>query len=303
LDGGVTWRPAAGIPWDDRARTVDVLVAEAWRFLDAAAARRGPWRIAWCAGAGVVATPPEALARETAVLTEVLAVLRERLDRDPGLAARGLVFHASSAGGVYAASPDVQPFHEDSAVAPLAPYGREKLAQEGILRALAAAGGPDVLIGRLSNLYGPGQSLAKPQGLISQIGRAALRREPISIYVALDTIRDYLYAADAGRMVVAALDRMEAERDLHQTGRAVVKVFASEISSTVASVLGAWRQALGRPPLVALASRPVTALQPRALTFRSRVWPDLRGRTTLLVLGVEAVRRDQLARLLAGELR
>jgi hypothetical protein len=68
----------------------------------------------------------------------------------------------------------------------------------------------------------------------------------------------------------------------------------------VASVLGTWRQVLRHPLLVALASTPDSHLQPRRLSFRSRVWPDVRGQPTPLVLGVDAVRRDQLDQLLAG---
>ena len=296
------WRPDAPVPWADEDAAAAMLTGEAERFLDVAAIGGVPWRLLWCAGAGVIATPPEALAQETRLLTRVLAGIGERLRDDAELARNGLVFHASSAGGVYSASPDGPPFDEDSRVGALAPYGREKIAQEEAFRALADAAGVDVLIGRFSNLYGPGQSLAKPQGLISHVGRASLRREPISIYVPLDTIRDYLFAADAGRMVADAAIRMEHER-LDRGGHAVVvKVFASEVETTIASILGVWRQALGRPPLVALSDRTTAGLQPRLLSFRSRVWPELRGQPTLLTLGVDAVRRDQLSRLLAAGL-
>jgi UDP-glucose 4-epimerase len=236
------------------------------------------------------------------VLSRLLAHVRGQLAERPRLARDGLVFLASSAGGVYSASPSPPPFDEWSQAVALAPYGREKLAQEDLLARLAHAAEIDVLIGRFSNLYGPGQSLSKPQGLISHVGRAALRREPIAIYVPLDTIRDYLFAEDAGRMVVDAVRRMERERVERAHAAAVVKVFASEVETTVASILGAWRQALGRPPLVALASRPAARLQPRLLSFRSRVWPDIRGQPTPLPLGIDAVRRDQLARLLTAGL-
>lgn len=301
LGRAACWTPHAPVPWHDEAAAAAAVTAEADRFLDAAAAQGTPWRLLWCAGAGVVATAPDALAQETRLIGRVIAHVGDRLAGDPALARDGLVFLASSAGGVYSASTSPPPFDERSPTAALAPYGREKLAQEAMVAGLAGAAGVDVLIGRFSNLYGPGQSLAKPQGLISHVGRAALRREPVSIYVPLDTIRDYLFAADAGRMVSAAARRMEADRDRRPAG-VVVKVFASEMETTVASILGAWRQALGRPPLVALASRPAARLQPRLLSFRSRVWPEVRGQPTLLPLGVDAVRRDQLARLLAAGL-
>jgi UDP-glucose 4-epimerase len=269
-------------------------------FLDRAARAGGPWRLLWCAGAGVVATPAEALAAETVLLTRFLGTLSDRLSEDPLLARAGALFFASSAGGVYAASPASPPFDEYSPVSALAPYGREKLAQEELFSQVADAYGVDLLIGRFSNLYGPGQDISKPQGLVAHVGRAALRREPVSIYVPLDTIRDYLFAPDAGRMVAEAIERRDASRRDGAGNGTSTKIFASEVGTTVASVLGAWRQALRRPLRVALAASPTSRLQPRVLSFRSRIGPDVRGLPTVLPLGIDAVRRDQLARLLAS---
>jgi len=48
------------------------------------------------------------------------------------------------------------------------------------------------MVGRMSNLYGPGQNLKKVQGLISQMCLRVLTRQPLVLYVPLDTIRDYL---------------------------------------------------------------------------------------------------------------
>ena len=163
--------------------------------------------------------------------------------------------------------------------------------------------GVRLLIGRLSNLYGPGQNLSKPQGLIAHVGSAALRREAVSIYVPLDTIRDYLFAADAGRMVVDAMNRHEETIRQGAGPKTTTKIFASEVETTVASVLGAWRQALRRPPLVALAANPAGPLQPQILSFRSRVWPEIRRQPILLPLGIDAVRRYQLAQLIRSGVR
>ena len=54
----------------------------------------------------------------------------------------------------------------------MAPYGHEKLIQEKLFTNLAEQTGSDLLIGRLSNLYGPGQKLTKPQGLIAHVDPA-----------------------------------------------------------------------------------------------------------------------------------
>jgi UDP-glucose 4-epimerase len=293
---------ACPIEWGSESGAFVALEREAARFLDRAAHSGAPWRLMWCAGAGVVSTSPEALAQETRMVRRFLEGLTSRLSREQGLARAGSVFVASSAGGVYSASSATPPFHEQSLTGCLGSYGHEKLAQEDLFGRFARDCSVDLLIGRFSNLYGPGQRLSKAQGLISHVGRAALRREPVSLYVPLDTIRDYLFAADAGRMAVDAVGRLERDRRDEERHRVVTKIFASEVETTVASVLGAWRQSLRRPLRVALASDPAGRLQPRILSFRSRVWPEVRGRPTLLPLGVEAVRRDQLARLMAAGL-
>jgi UDP-glucose 4-epimerase len=294
------WTPTRSTRWQRLEDAAEDLGAESRDFFDAVRQRGCRWRILWCAGGGVIATAPSALARETGLVGRFLDSVGEALRREPQLTDAGLLFFASSAGAVYAASGAPLPFDESSPVGALGAYGEEKLEQEQLFRSAGEAFGVDVLIGRFSNLYGPGQDLSKPQGLVAHVGRAALLRETVSIYVPLDTIRDYLFAEDAGRMVTRAVDRFALDAG---RGRVLTKIFASEIDVTVASVLAAWRQALRRPLRVALAANPVAQLQPRALSFRSRVWPDLLGLPTQLPLGIDALRRDQLARLMAGELR
>jgi len=294
------WRPKRLFDWQDSEKASADLELEATAFFAEAARSHRPWRLLWCAGAGVVATSSRALGEETQLISRFLSTLEDRLSSDRRLAEAGTLFFASSAGGVYAASSGRPPFEELSPVRALAPYGREKLAQEELFTRFASSCRVDLLIGRFSNLYGPGQNLSKPQGLIAHVGRAALRHEPVSIYVPLDTIRDYLFASDAGRMVVEAMKLQETSRRGGTRPGTTTKIFASEVETTVASVLRAWRQALRRPLRVSLAGSPVGQLQPRVLSFRSRVWPELRGQPTLLQLGVDTVRRDQLARLMRG---
>ena len=155
-----------------------------------------------------------------------------------------------------------------------------------------------------------GSRISTGRGRICRSRRASSRTlakprcgdEPISIYVPLDTIRDYLFVTDAARMVVGAVERREEARRRGDGRTTVTKIFASEVETTVASVLGTWRRVLRRPLRVALASDPIGSVQPRTLAFRSHVWPDLRGVPTPFLLGVDAVRRDQLARLLAAGL-
>ncbi len=292
----------AAIDWTSADRAAQTLDRNVAALLDLADGIGAPWRIMWCAGAGVVATAPELLRQESTVVTTFLRDLTRVLERRPNLARRGLVFLASSAGGVYASSPSGPPFSESSPVAAMSAYGEEKLEQEAAARTMAEATGTSLLIGRISNLYGPGQDLAKSQGLVAHIGKCALLRRPVGIYVPLDTIRDYLYAEDAGAMIVAACDRLARDGVDGATPVVVTKIFASEVDSTVAAVLSSWRRSLHRPLGVVIGGQPAGRLQPRTLSFRSEIWPDLRGTPKPLLEGIGVLLADQLRQLRAGTL-
>ncbi len=253
------------VPWTDHDAAVSALLAEAESFGDS-------WQLWWCAGAGVVGTGEDELDAEVAVLEEFLG----RFQPGTGPGRRG-IFFASSAGGVYAGASG-SPFTETTEPVAISPYGRAKLRAEGAVDAFAARTGVPLLIGRLSNLYGPGQDLAKPQGLISQLCRAQLTRRPLSIYVSLDTRRDYLYVDDAAAMVVAGLDAVVARGGRH------LKVLASERSTTIGAVLGDLNRITRRRPPVVLGSSASARFQVLDLRFRSTAWPPVaeHARTPLM---------------------
>lgn len=272
------------VPWGDQPAAVGALT-DAVREL---AGRGAPWRLAWCAGAGVTASSHEAIDREVATV----GALVDRLSGDD--LSRGTVFLASSAGGVYAGSHGA-PFTEESDVAPLSRYGVGKLATEREMARLAGATGARLVVGRLSNLYGPGQDLAKAQGLVSQLCRAQLTGQPVGIYVPLDTVRDYLFVTDAARLVVAGLGRAAAALP---AGGVMTKILASQRSASIAAVLGEVRRVSRRRPVVRLSVSPQALLQARDLRFRSVVWPDLDARAlTPMAVGVGATMLDMARRL------
>ncbi|MGI8590660.1 MAG: NAD-dependent epimerase/dehydratase family protein, partial [Nakamurella sp.] len=174
----------------------DELAAGLDHFVAAVRARRVPWRIAWCAGAGVTGTTDAVLDAEVETVTAFFRLLARRADLPPGT-----VFLASSAGGVYAGGGKSVPYGELDPPAAVSAYGRAKLAGELAATNLARTGGHAIWIGRIANLYGPGQNLSKGQGLISQLCRANLSRAPTSVYVPLDTMRDYLFVGDCAAMI------------------------------------------------------------------------------------------------------
>lgn len=243
--------------------------------------------VVWCAGAGVVATDASAFDAERRALQTVVEALAAETTTQ-----RVRFFLASSAGGVYAGSA-APPFDERTAPAPLAPYGHAKLAAEELATSLAGHR-VSVFIGRIANLYGPGQDLAKAQGLISQLCVAHLRRRPLTMYVSLDTARDHLYVDDAAQMVLRGLDLLADE----PAGTVVTKILASHQPTTLASILGeVTRVAKRRLPIV-LGAAPSAKFQARDLRFRSTVWTELdRLAATPLPAGIGATLADVNARL------
>lgn len=268
------------VPWDDPPTAITMLAAAAQGLL----AGGGPWRIAWCAGAGVIGTSQRQLDQEIDVLSGFLDELRRSVLPGTGSTgtgsmrtrSSGALFVASSAGGVYAGSAE-PPFTELTLARSISPYGHAKLAAEQLGAEFCRQSGVPVLIGRLANLYGPGQDLSKPQGLISQLCRSHLTRSPVSIYVSLDTARDYLYVDDAARMAVAALERAEAAGGLH------TKILATGQPTSVAAIVAELRRVTKRRPQIVLGASPNARYQTRDLRFRSVVWPeiDTAVRTTL----------------------
>ena len=299
--GPDAWRPHRPLAWRDPKALADS-IADAARGFAARLAGEvlGGWCVYWCAGDGVIGTPADRLDVETASLRLFLERLGDALDGTRLARLPGRFFLASSAGGVYGGSPE-RPLTEATPPRPISDYGRAKLEQEEALGAWARAR-PTVstLVGRLSNLYGPGQHLDKPQGLISHMSRCLIFGVPVHIFVPLDTIRDYLFAEDAGGRIVAGLTRLG--REAPGGGRHVTKVYGSERETTVAALVGVFRRIAKRRLRVVSGFRPVGAQQPGRLQFRSTVWADEPRQATELLDGVSRVHRHQLALFQAGRL-
>ncbi|WP_121031088.1 NAD-dependent epimerase/dehydratase family protein [Terracoccus luteus] len=280
------------IPWSDPDRARAALEEGAAALL----ARADHWQVLWCAGAGVTGTSQAQLDTELTMWGATLAALA------PG-AARGSVAFASSAGGVYAGS-SPSPFDESSPTRPLAPYGQAKLTAESMLAQWVQEHGGAAFVARIANLYGPGQDLTKQQGLVSQLCWAHLEGRPATIWVSLDTLRDYLYAPDCASLLLDASDRLVEpgpRGSCGSGGRTVTKVLASQRPLTIGAVIGELRRIFRSRPSVVLGASPTSRVQARDLSMVSRVWTDLDDRTlTTFPAGVAATLADlRLRRQLA----
>lgn len=262
------------------------------RFIDAAGT--GPWTIYWCAGAGVTESTEEKLATE---IDTIAAFLRVVEAADDDVRRRGAIVFASSAGAVYGGSAGA-PFSELTETRALGHYGRAKLAAESLFSRFSSRSKVACFVARIANLYGPGQSLRKQQGLVSRLCMSALTRQPISVFVDLDTLRDYIYVDDCAQLLVSAADRLHRS----SVGSTTIKIIASGTSHSIASILGHFSRGRGADPLVILGSSPHAALQSRDLRLRSVVWPELdMGVITPLPVGIDRTMQDLRARLLLAD--
>lgn len=294
----LSWQPViAKFSWQDPAALAEQLQQAVQAFAAAVRDASG-WLICWTAGAGVVSTSEQALHAESATWQVFLELLeRHRIGQTPGA-----IFLASSAGGVYGDSADY-PLTEASACSPVSPYGRNKLIQETLLRDWAAQHRHiGYLIGRIANLYGLGQNLSKPQGLIAHMSRCLIYSRPIHLYVPLDTIRDYIRAHECAAHIVRCARRMLAAPMLG-TARGLVKIFASEQETSLAQIVSAFTRVTHRTPHLVLAATEASRLQPRRLRFRSAVLRELgAGQPVALDVGIHALHEHHMALYRQGRL-
>ncbi|WP_311257718.1 NAD-dependent epimerase/dehydratase family protein [Microbacterium sp. WCS2018Hpa-9] len=281
LEGPVFTTP---VTWGDTEQSRQDLSEGLSRFI---ADTEGRWSIYWCAGRGVTSTPREVMLSEA----EVFRGFLEDISALPGdVLARGHIFLASSVGGAYAGSAS-PPFTEDTVPVPLSAYGETKLSMEQSLREAAERHGFRGFIARITNLYGPGQDLGKGQGLISVIVESYVTGRPVSIYVPLDTLRDYIYVDDCATVIVAGMRRLAAE----PSGRVVTKIVGAMDALSIGAIMGEMSR-LRRKPVPLVTGQGNSTGQASDLRVRSIVWPELDSLvSTTLPAGLGAIYRAQLA--------
>lgn len=191
------------VPWADPGQTVETIRTDAFalrRRLSEPSHLNSRWGIVWAAGHATTSSSEEQTGRELETFRSSLRAINDVLSTTPG----GTLVLASSAGGVYAGGSN-PPFTSQSDEAPLGVYGRLKVAQERAAREIL---NPSiaVLITRIANLYGPGQDLSKLQGLISRLALTSVTKQPLTMFVPLDTLRDFITANDAAQRLIHWLD-------------------------------------------------------------------------------------------------
>ena len=267
--------PAEHFRWTSASQYAPQLEAAVQAFA-ASVGATDRWEIYWAAGRGSMSSSADDLALESQFLALLLRLVASKLC---AVSNHGAVAFASSAGAIYAGTHDYI-ITENTPAAPTSAYGQEKLGQEDLVRSIADANhGTAALLARFSTLYGPGQSLSKPQGLLAHIARCIVMNRPVRIYVPLDTIRDYIAADDAAAAMVTAL------RATNEEPRVLTKIIASERPTTIAEIISIFRKIARRPPHIITSASSLTRLYSRRLQFHSIVEPNCAAapRTSLLV--------------------
>lgn len=202
---GDTVVQSMGVPWANPEETERHLHADFLRLHDLVlnTTDASPWGIVWAAGSATTASSPEECANELRAFTRYLTALRDWCAPLP----IGRFFLTSSAGGVYAGSPN-PPFTRNTPPHPLGDYGKLKLEQEDVCEQLLANRFRIVKC-RVANLYGPGQDTTKLQGLISRLCLASMTRETMTVFVPLDTLRDFIFVDDAAVLALHWTDAAE----------------------------------------------------------------------------------------------
>ena len=254
---------AQRIPWEDETAALAALSESLSAFR-----RQAPedWAIIWAAGHATTSSSPEQTTAELRLFTSFIEHLKQNTP-----SGKGVFGLTSSAGGVYAGSSD-PPFTSITTPVPLSAYGRLKLDQEGIAQTLS----PEIPVVslRLSNLYGPGQNLTKLQGIISHLALAAITRNPVNIFVPLDTLRDFIYADEA------ALRSLHWVAHARTWSQSATRVVGSGRPQTLGRVISVFKSVSKTQVPVSFGFDPSSKLQARNLTFV----PD--SDTTLSLMGV-----------------
>jgi len=192
-------------------------------------ANKRSWKIYWAAGKGNMHSNKIALKDEEIILEKLVLTLLN----NPNLnLSTGTFVFASSAGAIYAGVQEGV-ISESTNPVPINEYGKTKLLQESLIKALNKNGqGATVIACRISTIYGFKPKSEKHQGLIVEIIRKILLNQVVHIYVPLETMRDYISASDAARQMINV-----AELRVKKNLGIYVHIIAFGTSVSVAQIL------------------------------------------------------------------
>lgn len=251
--------PSAAFSWGNN----EIVLQQFQVAIDAFAktvAVEDEWLIFWAAGRGTMHSAEQELLEETQIFKHFIhMIVHSSLNL-----AKGLFHFASSAGAVYAGSQN-SIITEKTLTHPINPYGVAKLEQESFLKNMVQQNPLlNVLVTRISTLYGNRIKQNDIQGLLAKISRQVVRNQPIHIYVPLGTMRDYLHAGDAARTIASTAEYLQGKR-----GGFYIKLVASERACTIAEIISIFKRAAHRNIRVIHYALPSSAFYVKNIQYRS----------------------------------
>ncbi len=165
-----------------------------------AAALEGIERVAYCAGGLLPVAAERDPERDRKLTLEPLRSLLQALRERPGVR-----FAYVSSGGTVYGNPARLPAHEDDPMAPISAYGVLHLACEEEVERERSEHGLRSRILRCATVYGEHQQPDRGQGVIVTFLSRIERGAEIELFGDGATIRDYIYAGDVARAMIALL--------------------------------------------------------------------------------------------------
>jgi len=224
------------------------------------------WVIYWCAGIGTMASDEDELHAEHIALVALIYSLKNNQSL---MSKKGVIVYASSAGAIYSGKSS-EAITEHTKENPICTYGYFKLRMESMLgEFIKNSSMVSLIVARISTLYGPGQSAGKKQGLLSYIARNTINSKPISIYVSLGTIRDYIHSDDAANIIISMI------RNLNHKDRMVIKLITSENPVSIATIISIYQRLSRKNIKVITSQNNKTLLYNNIIKYKSCVYNNL----------------------------
>jgi UDP-glucose 4-epimerase len=114
--------------------------------------------------------------------------------------------YLSSGGAVYGHPTNSKPLNEIAQTNPESPYGISKLINEKYLMLYGKAFSNGFVILRASNIYGIGQNVTVPQGIIGHLIKSVKTNNEINIWGDGESRKDYLYLEDFLQAIVKVIE-------------------------------------------------------------------------------------------------
>ena len=153
-------------------------------------------------------TPVHADRHTASSMLDSVATALTVLDLMRGSSTRRVVLPSS--GGTVYGEPRQLPTDESQPLDPISIHGLNSVVTERYAQFYSNRHGLDVAVLRYSNVYGPGQTGRRGQGVIAAWSRALALGDPVTVFGDLGVRRDFVFASDAAAATVAAAFAAEA---------------------------------------------------------------------------------------------